>query len=256
MTIEPKEQRDPNALDINAIRITTPKRALLVEAMERQMRRGISPLMQEGYILSTVKLNGAGASQTNVEFALGSDETAKGAAVQPWESRLKINDAFYMTHMAIFFSTYTESATAATEQTNRAQARFHQFANTNVFGATNTPFIEAAYKGKFILSIDEVTFIQGLDMKAFQFGGNMQQGLAVSAAMAANTVDQSTWENERGWKQMTDPMLRFNGPANTKPSITFPIPIVIAGTNVGVDVHFYARGWKAANGGQFRAGNL
>lgn len=221
------------------------ERSLYAEAQAVQEERGLSPIMLPGYIRSEVVMP---ATTTGFTFPIRSDESFNGQAVQNQESRLNINDAFYMTHLSVMFYTFI----TATGNPARVRAALQTFPNTTVF-TTNAPEVEAMYNGSLSLKVDSTTFIDRLDMNAFRFSEYAQQGLLV---FTASTNGSNVWRNSEMFKMITSPLVRLNGAGKNEFALTFPDTVasnLVAGSSLGAVL--YLRGWKAQNGGAFRPGS-
>jgi hypothetical protein len=230
----------------SAVKITTPKRALLTEIdyMNRQVYGLDNAVQLPGFIRSEVVLG----VQNEISFAIGTNEQANGQTIVATENRLNINDAFFITHYKVGFLTFPTATPA-----DRLRARIHQFANTQVFGL-NTPSVQGAFNGKLSLRVDDKVFIDSMDMLRFYAASEAQQGLAVSTAASNNAYFADAWDNVEGWANETDPLVRLNGPGKNIFRVQLPDTVsfnLVAGQQVVAVL--YLRGWLSQNGGGFRS---
>lgn len=219
-----------------AISIVGTRRTIYAEAIARQKRWGLSPIMLPGFLRSEVVLD----IDQQVQFPIRSDETANGQPVQKQERRLNINDAFYPTEFSVMFYTFV----TATGNPARVRAPLQTFENGSVFGA-NAPEVGAAYRGVLGLQVDSTTIIPALDMDSFRYVDQAQQGVAGAL--------RNAWEGDKAFRSITDPLIRLNGPGDNRLVVTFPDSLdftLVAGSNVVAVL--YMRGWIAQNGGGFR----
>lgn len=174
-----------------------------------------------------------------VEFKLRSDETANGQPIFPTEQRLNMNDAFYVTALAVMF----QNAGAASADRFTALPQQAPFDDT--FGA-DAPAMRAVYNGgKLSLIQNDRIYLRDCDLWRMQYVDTAQQGIV--AGYTLNATDP-----QRGFLQSGDPMMRLNGPSNIEATLKLPQPFGGAGAN---DIYaiFYAVGWRVQNGGVARS---
>lgn len=235
---------------VPGVQAMTAKRALLqeIDYLNKSVYGLQNTTELPGYIRSEVQLLGTTNSFT---FAIGTNETANGQAVQNFENRLNINDAFYITHFGVmFYQTLTADGVPG-----RARARMETFPNEFVFG-TNTPSIAAAYNGKLALRVDDTVYMDSLDMLRFQNAQTAQKGQAVSTVATVGITNQSAWSQDEAFMLSVDPLVRLNGPGKNIFTVTLPDAVnfaILAGSQVTSVL--YLRGWLSQNGGGFRATN-
>lgn len=232
-----------------SVPIMSPKRALLHEIDAVNRRLGLdNVLMLPGYLRSEVTLG----TTNEIQFALGVNEQANGQPVFPTENRLRINDAFFVTHWSVMFYTFATAGGAAA----RSRARLHTFSNSAVFGL-NAPAIQAAYNGKLSLRVDDTVYVDSMDLMRFYAAGTAQQGVEVStgATQPAYVADQ--FINSEAFALETDPLVRLNGPGSNRLAVTLPdsVAFTAVGAQTVVAVA-YLRGWLAQNGGAMRSANM
>ena len=215
----------------------SPKRALLAEIVRTNTAQGLNNAIQlPGYLRSEVTLG----STNSIDFAIGVNEQANGQPVVPTENRLRINDAFFVTHFSLMFYTFTTADGVG----GRARARMRTFDNTTIFGL-NAPSVRAAYNGKLSLRVDDTVFIDSLDANRFYTVGLAQEG--VGGAVADQYINPEMFALE------TDPLVRLGGPQSNRLTLTLPdsvnFGLVVGQTVVAVA---YLRGWLSQNGGAMR----
>lgn len=203
----------------------------------------------QGYLRAEVVLG----SQSGIDlFPVLDQQTVAGQQQAPTERRLITNDGFWMTHLAVMFYTFETGETIQESFANRARARLQSFANDQVFGL-NAPEVEGAFNGRLKLTVDSVVWIESLDMNAFKFAEQAQQGLAVSDVVTTGVMSQNTWRQDEAFKRIMAPMIYLNGQSNVQFRVTFPDTLdfgLVDGSQVAAVL--YLRGWHNANGGMAR----
>lgn len=228
--------------------IMSPKRALLYEIDQENRRMGFANAIQlPGYLRSEVVL-----STTNrIEFAIGVNEQAEGQAIAPTENRLRINDAFFVTHWSVMFYTFvTASGLPA-----RSRARLHTFDNSAIFGL-NAPSLRAAYNGKLSLRVNDRVYVDSMDAMRFYQVGTAQQGVEVSTGAAQPAYVADNFTNSEAFALETDPLVRLDGAGSNRLALTLPDSVnfgLVAGSSVVAVA--YLRGWLSQNGGSMRTPN-
>lgn len=224
----------------------SPKRALLAEIVRKNTEMGLSRAIQlPGYLRSEVVLGTA----NEISFALGENQQANGQAISPTENRLRINDAFFITHFGVMFYTFTTADGIA----GRARARLRTFDNAAIFGA-NAPEVLGAYNGKLSLRVNDTVFIDSMDMMRFYNVGTAQEGLEVSTGAVQNAYLADSWANPDMFALETDPLVRLDGPGSNRLSIQLPDSLVFTQVPTeSVVAVAYCRGWLSQNGGAMRS---
>lgn len=225
--------------------IMSPKRALLHEIINENRRLGFANAIQlPGYLRSEVALG----TTNRIDFAIGVNEQADGQAIVPTENRLRINDAFFVTHWSLMFYKYTTSGGVAA----RSRARLHTFDNAAVFGA-NAPSLLAAYNGKMSLRVNDRVYVDSMDAMRFYAVGTAQEGVEVSTGATNPAYVADHFINSEAFALETDPLVRLDGAGANRLSLTLPDSVVF--TNVGTETVVavaYLRGWLSQNGGSLR----
>lgn len=138
-------------------------------------------------------------TQSSLTFEITA--TANAAAT---ERRLSTNDAFVMSHVGVFIG---RRATANA----RSTMQLHSFDNPLVFtDATEILGLAAFYNGDLNVQVNDVVYMDGLDMYNFRRVDGAQAGLAVSTVVTAGVTGRSAWEQNRAFKDLT-PWIIFNG---------------------------------------------
>lgn len=173
-------------------------------------------------------------------------EITATANAEVTERRLSTNDAFVMSHIGIFIG---RRATANA----RSTMRLHSFDNPLVFtDATEILGLGAFYNGFLNVQVNDVVYMDGLDMHNFRRVDGAQEGLAVSTVAPTGVTGRSAWEQNRALKDLT-PWIIFNGLSRNIVTCTFPesfTATAAAGTeNYAV---LLCRGYLAQNGARAR----
>ncbi len=112
--------------------------------------------------------------------------------VVPTERRLSLNDAFIITHMALFVK---KVASATPTVVQHANAILYPYRNPSIFDGTNDANIESIYNSTLSLAVNNVTYIPGMNTFSFKRVPNAQQG-NINAAIAG-PVTYTTASDER-----------------------------------------------------------
>lgn len=226
------------------VKIVSPSRALYDAVYQDNIAAGFDEIVPlEGYLRSEVVLG----VTNGFEFPLRFDEQAPGQDIAATENRLRQNDAFYPIDYSIQFYTYA---------TNVAGDRWRQplqtFANGQVFGL-NTPEVAGAYNGRMSLRVNNVVFMDSLDMQRFQFADTAQQGVEISGP-APGAYERSATYRDAAFARITDPIVRLNGYYSNRFAVAFPDQLDFTKvTNAAVVAVLYLRGWLFQNGGGQRS---
>lgn len=201
---------------------------------------GPNVIITEGYLRSEVLLG----AQSTINF----DISANAGAPQNTEVRLSINDAFIVTHIAVMIGRVVDTAVGP-----HGAMTLHTFPNDKVFTtAAQQLAMQALYSGAMRVQVNDIVYIEALDMLSFLRADNAQQGVAVSTVATTGITGYSSMEGNRAFKPLT-PFIMFNGPAKNSVTIELPESLAMAATapaqHWGV---LLCRGFLAQNGGGFR----
>lgn len=227
------------------VKVVTAKRALLAEISQLNAANGYDKATQLPGFLRTEAILGI---QNSVEFAIRSDESFNGQAINSTENRLQINDAFFIEHYGLAFYKFATAGGKAA----RARAALETFGNGFVFGL-NAPEVEAAYNSRLALRVDSEVFIDSMDTARFRNVQTAQKGTAVSSVAVTGIQSASAWSQNEMFAHETDPLVRLNGPGRNQFTLTFPDNLdftLVAGESVVAVL--YLRGWLSQNGGGMR----
>lgn len=180
-------------------------------------------------------------TQSSLQFQL--TETANAAVT---ERRLSTNDAFVMSHVGIFIG--RRDTTQA-----RSSMRLHSFDDPLVFTTAAEGFgLAAMYNGFLNVQVNDIVYIDGMDMHNFRRVDGAQEGLAVSAVAGSGVTPRSAWEANRAFKDLT-PWVIFNGLSRNVISCEFPESFT-AGAGAGFENYavLMCRGYLAQNGAKAR----
>jgi hypothetical protein len=108
------------------------------------------------------------------------------------ENRLSLNDAFIITHMALFVK---KVASATPTVVQHANAVLYPYRNPSVFDGTNDANIDGLYNSTLSLAVNNVTYIPAMNTFSFKRVPNAQQG-NINAAIAG-PVTYTTATDER-----------------------------------------------------------
>jgi len=203
----------------------------------------------QGTIVAAVALGNTGVVSFNPLAAAGNNELAI-------ERRLPISDTFAITHMGFFLGKVTGTVTDA----KLAKMVKQTYPNTSVFSATNDAAnLEAIYNGFLTIGVNQVNYIDGLDMQRFRTVPTSQQGTTTAAYVKGGPADAEFTIAASGYGQDVStfgpltPAFYINGKDNLKFSIELP-----EATDLNVDTGttenyaiFVLRGYKIADGSNF-----
>jgi len=204
----------------------------------------------QGTIVAAVALGNTGVVSFNPLAAAGNNELAI-------ERRLPISDTFAITHMGFFLGKVTGTVTDA----KLAKMVKQTYPNSSVFSAANDAAnLEAIYNGFLTIGVNQVNYIDGLDMQRFRTVPTSQQGTTTTQIVdVAGTGLETTTQAASGYGQDVStfgpltPAFYINGKDNLKFSVELP-----EATDLNVDTGntenyaiFVLRGYKIADGANF-----
>jgi hypothetical protein len=180
-----------------------------------------------------------------VQFALRSDESNNGQPVSTLERRLNMNDAFYVTDLAVMFSN------AGVGGALRLQAMLQQAPVDATFGADAIAMRQVYNGGQVSLTVNDRIYLRNAPLWAMQYVDTAQNGVGPAPSFALNATDP---RGRKGFLNTEDPMIRLNGPSAIDANLKLAAPFAGGATNQ-IYASFFALGWLVQNGGVGRAIN-
>lgn len=103
------------------------------------------------------------------------------------ERRLNLNDAFIITHMALFVK---KVASATPTVVQHANAILYPYRNPSIFDGTNDANIESVYNSTLSLAVNNITYIPAMNTFSFKRVPNAQQGSPTAAGPLLQASDE------------------------------------------------------------------
>ena len=133
------------------------------------------------------------------------------------EKRLSLNDAFIITHMALFVKKIEDASPTAVQQAN---ADLYPYANPAIFnGAAGDVNIPAVYNSTLSLSVNNVTYIPAMNTYSFRRVPNAQKGAPTAVGPLVTPTDERP--NSLFGYVETD-LIVLTGSQNIEVSISLP----------------------------------
>ena len=213
---------------------STNEQRAVYQAIKKDLEGNDKAIITPGYL----RLEALTGTTSRYDFRVLENQ---GATLVP-EQRLKLSDAFYVTHVAVYIRKDTAGAPIGSgePQTWASQLIFPAAEGLAMATIMNT--------GRLNVQVDGVVYIQGLDLMRFRKVGPAQMGTL--QATGATAYPASEWSTGEVFQAAT-PVFRLNGGSNNEVSILLGQSVAagaVAGANY-ISVHFH--GFLAQNAGQF-----
>lgn len=198
---------------------------------------------------SDIQMVGGNVQPTEVEFAFRSDQPNAGASsISPAENRLDINDAFYITHMALMWGCWTVAGTAPTS------AYMQQWPNPTLptgavgggLGPSGAAAALRAYNGTMSGELNAVKFMDQLSLLNFMNSAEAQSGLAVSDVVTTGVMYGNDFGNLKGWYELV-PGLLFSGSDKMRIKVRIPEPLSFALASHTITMSLQLKGLRIQN---------
>lgn len=134
--------------------------------------------LSESYLRLETVLGTGNSIQFNAQINVGTPIAT--------EQRLKLNDGFIITHMALFVK---KIASATPTANQHAIAPLFPYVNPSVFDGTNDPNVEALYNSTLSLTVNQRTWIPAMNTFSFKRVPDAQKGAPTAAGPLVTPTD-------------------------------------------------------------------
>jgi hypothetical protein len=213
---------------------STNEQRAVYQAIKKDLQGNDKAIITPGYL----RLEAVTGTTSRYDFRVLENQ---GATVST-EQRLKLSDAFYVTHVGVYIRKDTAASPVGSGEPQT-------FASPITFpAAEGLAMATIMNTGKLRVEVDGVVYIQGMDLLRFRTVGPAQMGTL--QATGATAYPASEWSTADVFHAAT-PVFRLNGGSSNEVSVLLGQSVAAgaaAGTNY-LTVHFH--GFLAQNAGQF-----